>query len=497
MPAAQTRSIATKLSLRYQDVPGVRISPDARNEQLVVMAPEDAHQQIAKDVHHLLQQGQVRTTSSVAGGPLQVNLANISWQQFEGSLHAVAGDTLPVTTSRNGQKASFQLIAAPLQGTTVEVDRANSKVTVIAPQPTLPGWQKLIAALDQMPARRGDVTELMRIENADPAPIQRMLRLLRTLESSPDAVAVPVDDDSPFRNAVFQAPAQEAGNQNAAQQDAGAAADQAAQGQEGDEDTGSGVIGDTQIQFVPELGQIIIRGAKRDVARVMEVIKEIELKSKLTQPEIRIAALKHTDANAVAALLTQLYEDVLSARQGDVSITSLDSPNSLLLIGREEAVLSLLELIRKIDQPIEASSRLRVFRLQNASAVDAETTISDFFVDRPGSNDDPRPGLGPRVRVLADYRTNSLIVSAAPRDMAEVTRLVNELDVKEVTAKQELKVFTLTNASAETLAETLQAAITGEGEGGGDNATLPSTALSIVQLDGNQAVDSGVLRASS
>lgn len=44
----------------------------------------------------------------------------------------------------------------------------------------------------------------------------------------------------------------------------------------GSEPSDAGVIGDTQIQFVPELGTIVVRGAKRDVTRVLDVIKEIE-----------------------------------------------------------------------------------------------------------------------------------------------------------------------------------------------------------------------------
>ena len=135
-------------------------------------------------------------------------------------------------------------------------------------------------------------------------------------------------------------------------------------------------------------------------------------------------------------------------------------------------------MIEKIDQPVAESSRLRVFRLQNASAVDAEQTIRDFFTDRPGTGDDLRPGLGPRVRVLADYRTNSLIVSAAPRDMIEVTRLINDLDVQQITAQKQIKVFPLNNAVAEDLAPVLQTAINGEGEdGGNENITPPSTTL--------------------
>ncbi len=76
-------------------------------------------------------------------------------------------------------------------------------------------------------------------------------------------------------------------------------------------------------------------------------------------------------------MLQQLNIDVLSARQGEVSITPLDAPNALLLIGRKEAIAGLKELIEKIDQPIAESNRLRIFRLQNASAVDAKVKQLD------------------------------------------------------------------------------------------------------------------------
>ena len=84
--------------------------------------------------------------------------------------------------------------------------------------------------------------------------------------------------------------------------------------------------------------------------------------------------------------------------------------NALLLIGRKEAIAGVMELVEKLDQPLDNEKLIRVFRLQNASAVDAEETVRGFFTDRPGTGEDLRPAIGPRVRVLADYRTNSLIV---------------------------------------------------------------------------------------
>ena len=91
-----------------------------------------------------------------------------------------------------------------------------------------------------------------------------------------------------------------------------------------------------------------------------ELIQQIEEQSEVTKPEVEVVSLENADANAVADLLTQLYDDVLSARQGEVSITSLDASNALLLIGRKEAISSLSDLIKKIDQPLADNGRLRV-----------------------------------------------------------------------------------------------------------------------------------------
>ncbi|TWU07636.1 secretin N-terminal domain-containing protein [Stieleria varia] len=497
VPAAHASSLATALSLRYQDVPNVSIAPDAKNQQLVVMAPPATQQQIASEVKSLLDQGGVRPDASLPASPFSVQLTNITWRQFERDLQQIGGPLTPVTTSDNGNRAAYQMVADAMSGTTVEVDRKHNIVTVRGPDPSIPGWRNMIRSLDTAPLTASDVTQIHRLVHAEPAPIQRAIRLLRSLEDRPGSRAT--GNSSIFRNAVFQT---QAGG-------AGAAADGGAAGGEGSESAevvidggtseGGGVLGNVDIQFIPELGQIIIKGAKRDVDRVKGLIQEIEDKARLTQPDIEIVPLQHADCNAVSELLSQLYEDVLSSRLGDVSITSLDSPNSLLLIGRTEAIASLKDLIAKIDLPVEASSRLRVFRLQNASARDAEETIQGFFTSQPGSDEDNRPGLGARVRVLADYRTNSLIVSCSPRDMSEVTRLINELDVQQIAATSELKVFTLNNALAEDLAATLQDAINGTDEGGNDNITAPSTALTIVAVDSDQqrVVDSGVLAGAT
>lgn len=509
IPSAYVVAVSTKLEVRYRDVTGVHLSPDVRSGKLIVMAPPALQGKIQAEATQILFSEMQPTIQQASGqlapgrgadGSYKVRFAAITWREFEDSLSKMAGRQLPVTTSKNGEKATFQLTGAPLDGMTVEIDRRENAVTVIAPEPSMPGWRSMIQSLDQMPARAGDVTEMMKVSNAKPAPIQRAIRMLDALGPDQDAVVLPAGNGTPFQNAVFQAPAGQdpAGQVPVPQAQPIPGVPGVIPPQQGGDvaEEGSGIIGDTQIQFVPELGIIIVRGAKRDTQRVLDVIKQIEEQSAVTQPEVEVYRLKNLDSTATADLLIKLYTDVLSARQGEVSVTALDNPNALLLIGRREALASAIALIEKIDTPTDAASQLRVFRLENASALDAETTINEFFVDRPGQGDDVRPGLGTRVRVVSDYRTNSLIVGASPRDLAEVARLVMELDVQNIPAQNEIKVFPLKNSLAADLAPVLQTAINGEGEAtANDNAQRASTSLSIVSLDSNRGgvLDSGIL----
>ncbi|MEX2558909.1 MAG: secretin N-terminal domain-containing protein, partial [Pirellulales bacterium] len=85
------------------------------------------------------------------------------------------------------------------------------------------------------------------------------------------------------------------------------------------------------------------------------------------------------------------------------------------------------------------------------------------FGERPAPGQAPTAaGLAPRVAVTADFRTNSLIVQASPRDLVEVARLIQGLDTISSDAVNELRVFRLRNALAEELAPVLQEAISSQ-----------------------------------
>jgi type II secretory pathway component GspD/PulD (secretin) len=280
-----------------------------------------------------------------------------------------------------------------------------------------------------------------------------------------------------------------------------------------------------QIEFLEGLDVIVIRGNKRDVERVRKIIAEIETFSAETQPSIEILHLQHVGSQVLADLVTTTYNEILSPRQGQVTIRALVKPNALLMIGRPESVDVVKGLIEKLDQPSKPETQFEVFRLKHVSAIDAQTTLQSFFVDRLGQTQQmgaqatsgtSRPGLGTRVNVVADYRTNTLIVQASPTDMQEVRRMVLELDVESAAAANQLKIFRLKNALASDVGPVLQDALnwqligsrvplgaTRTGTFGGgqtfgqqeERARLRSAILTFMTVDaeGGKAIESGLL----
>ncbi len=194
--------------------------------------------------------------------------------------------------------------------------------------------------------------------------------------------------------------------------------------------------------------------------------------------------------------MTRLYQQVLGPRIGDVSITPLVKPNALLLVGRPENVKMAVELIERLDVPVAPATRFEVFPLKNASAAEAKTMIDQFLGAGETTEDqqqqpaaaaaDQSTTLAPRALVVADVRTNSLIVSAAPRDLVEISNLVGRIDTPSGAAVDQVRVFPLRNAVATEMATTLRSAIQGQAaatEGGqGGTAAAPGTRPSSLEF---------------
>lgn len=220
--------------------------------------------------------------------------------------------------------------------------------------------------------------------------------------------------------------------------------------------------GDVSLESMPDLDLLILRGNEKDVEAVMRVIRTIEQMAEGTTPEIHLRRLEHVDSQSLAALLTQVYERMVSLRTGtaqkseaQIAVIPVVTPNAVLILAPGNALESVLELTKELDQQVNPQHHVEVYPLEYAIASQVVTTLEGFY-----PNDATlRPGLSTRIRVSADTRTNSVIVQAQPRDMEEIKALIKRIDRDEAGSVSRAKIIKLKSANAEELAEFLQQAV--------------------------------------
>ncbi len=454
VPLEYVGEVGARIQAQFGTDKRVRVTNEPNTGRLMVLAPNGTQTQIAQVVEAVRQKVgslSMDLRGNVIPSTIQQNqykLQRISWRELEDAVGRLAGSKLTISTSNNGELAQLKLVSTDSVQEVMQVDRRNNEVRLQGTPGSVMGWTQVITAIDIGQADPARPTQIIPISPASPERIERALKLIK-LANYQQLGQTPLEDEA---TTTAQVRPGVGGNDRAtivASPDAIS--------------SGSGLIGDVDISFVPEMGLVIIKGSKRDVQRVQEVIDQIKKQSNETQPEIDIVMLKHVNGQALEVILKALNTEVFSPRQGQISITSLGQPNALLLIGRKEAMSGLKEVIEKLDTPIDPNSQLRVFKLVNSSAVDAQALITNFFGDPAAAagNQATATGLTVRVKAVADYRTNSLVVQASPRDQAEVARLVAEIDADSSTAESEIKIFPIKYALASDLQTILSNAISG------------------------------------
>ena len=326
----------------------------------------------------------------------------------------------------------------------LELDTDANSVVVNADPAIVEGVSELVRRLDSVPRTEGETTKVVAGGNDLPE-IGRQLRpqigkLKGDGRTQPQAVAwQPNGQPRPV----------DAGNQSAPN----AAAPFSSQ----ESPLMGNLRGDVLIQSVDDLNLLILTGNEADVQQVLDVINLIELMAQGSRPEIRLHTLEYVSSEALAELLSDIYER-LSEQEEDagrspptINVVPVVQPNAILILAPEAAMESIVELASELDKPSDPAAEVHVFNLKHAIASQVVTLLDDFYEDRPG--------LGTRVRAIADARTNSVIIQARPRELDEIELLIKRIDKDTTGATHQARVVPLQHASATELAEFLNTAV--------------------------------------
>lgn len=158
---------------------------------------------------------------------------------------------------------------------------------------------------------------------------------------------------------------------------------------------------------------------------------------------MRVVPLRNIAAKDVSPILRQLNDSI-----GVGSVAHYEQGNALLITGRASVVNGLLELVREMDQ--DDGNRVETLALKHAAAPEIARMVNELFREE-GKR---RTAGASSLRLVADERTNSVMIAGDDRSREHAKELIDQLDNKSVT-QGNTQVIPLKYAKAQSLVEVL------------------------------------------
>ncbi len=224
----------------------------------------------------------------------------------------------------------------------------------------------------------------------------------------------------------------------------------------------------------PTTNTLVVLAPADQIPFIDTLIEQIE-SMEPDQAVMQTYVLKHARAEAVQRSVDQMLRAKVAEREGQVRGRSVQQrtavmadpdTNRLFVFAPPEYQKLAADLIGMIDQEVESGQIVHIVRLERADATQLARTVNETLRGSAGRG----RGAAPRVTVTADAGSNSILISGLPRDVAEVEKLVGDLEASSDTVP-ELQIFRLKYASAVDVADALTQLFPG-GRNPAENVTV-------------------------
>lgn len=260
------------------------------------------------------------------------------------------------------------------------------------------------------------------------------------------------------------------------------------------------------ITAIASTNTLIVTDNASNIHRIAQVVRELD-KDTSDVMEVQIYHCKCATADSLVDTLTKVFQlqkspgaggqpggpqpgqpggppavrtdDGLISMKGELRVASDARTNSLIISASKERAALVMDVLKRLDVDTEAEVRAKVFTLQSADAKYVADQLNKLFEQPQGGSgggtnrryypwDNPSSGAQTstyaglkRNVVIADVRTNSVIVTATEQNMRAFEQMIKELD-KEKVLSDITRVFPLQYAKAADLADTLNRLFRGE-----------------------------------
>ena len=262
--------------------------------------------------------------------------------------------------------------------------------------------------------------------------------------------------------------------------------------------------GETRIQFNQSSNSVIVTGRGQNVARLAEVIRSID------QPDnkdFELIGLKYSVASQLAQTLRDLLGSTAVGPEGvqlpqQVRISVDERTNSILVAGDKSDREKVRSVIARLDIPRTQPGETQVVPLKYAVASQLIQTLKELQVGSTvivtggegGAGAAAAAGVPPskQVRMAADERTNSILISGQKAEREHIVAAISKLDIPRA-GSGGTRVIPLRYAKAEDMVKVLNDASKGIVEQTAGTAAAAGTAPAAASGAGSLGTEVSIL----
>ncbi|MHC4416411.1 MAG: secretin N-terminal domain-containing protein [Planctomycetota bacterium] len=214
----------------------------------------------------------------------------------------------------------------------------------------------------------------------------------------------------------------------------------------------------------PQLNALVLVGTPMNLEVVTELVQMLDIEAASPGATVRIYPLEHASAARLAATITRLFDQQVQTRairrEDRVIVQADERTNALVVTTSPRSFVVLEPLLETLDARIAPElGAIRRIELANASASRVAALVQQLMDARLERlrRIEPETAELQRATVVADLRTNSLIVGAGNESFEVIERLATDLDRQTLSDRALIKMLTVGKGNVEGIAETVNA----------------------------------------
>ena len=242
---------------------------------------------------------------------------------------------------------------------------------------------------------------------------------------------------------------------------------------------------------------LILTDSAANINRLIEIIADLDIPTGLDHLEV--FHLDQADAETVAKLANTLFNNKTQTRKTKAAVAAqkgqviaYQRTNSLLAMASADEITLLRDLIKAIDIPsAQDRSDINVYYLKNADAEDLAKSLNEIMANSKRTAPKQAKNQIEPLAISAVTSTNSLLISASPKEYAQLKKVIEKLDIQRLQVYVEALILELSMDATRELGVSLQGAASIDGQSvilGTSNLNSGSVGLS----DFASTEDSGV-----